>query len=427
MSHVGYAAGDVANNLVFSFQAMFLVVYYVNVARLQPVDVGVLLLVVRVWSAACDLIAGRMVDRRTSPGGRFRPYLLWATPPLLLSSLAVFSVPVVDGYGLRLFYAWVTSAVMMLFYSLVTIPYVSLASAMTADPHERVGLNSWRMGGVMLVQLVLAAVVSPQITRLASDPGALQGFFTAVAGANVVLGLVLYWTCHRTCHEVVPVDVQPLSLRATWEAVRTNRPLLVLCTSTLAVLAGQFTIVGAQAHYAMLVLGDSGLLFWMSVASAVSALVMVPFAPRLSARIGVRTAYVGMATTMALGALGIALAPTNIPFVLACFVVQGLGAAPINALMYTLAAACVDHGRRTRGTSTPGAVFATFHVSRKVAQAVAGGVTGIGLGLAGVTASTMVGDPRAVPALVLLVSVVPGVLVLVGGALILAFPRSGVE
>ncbi len=54
---------------------------------------GVLLLVVRFWSAACDLIAGRIVDARAKPGDRFRPYLLWATPPLLLTSLAVFSVP----------------------------------------------------------------------------------------------------------------------------------------------------------------------------------------------------------------------------------------------------------------------------------------------------------------------------------------------
>ena len=64
---------------------VFLVVYYVNVARLDPYDVGVVLLVLRIWSAACDLIAGRLVDRRSSARGRFRPYLLWATPPLLLA------------------------------------------------------------------------------------------------------------------------------------------------------------------------------------------------------------------------------------------------------------------------------------------------------------------------------------------------------
>ena len=379
----------------------------------------------RIWSAACDLIAGRIVDQRTSPRGRFRPYLLWATPPLLVAAWAMFSVPAFDDAGARLAYAWATSAVMMLFYSLVTIPYVSLASAMTTDPVERVGLNSWRMGAVMLVQLVLAGVVSPQITRLAADPAALQGFFTLVAGANVVLGLLLYWTCYRTCREEVVVEAHPLTLAATWDAVRTNRPLLVLCASSVVLLTGQFTIVGAQAHYAMLALGDSGLLFWMALASGATALVMVPLSPRLAGRFGVRRTYVAMALVSGMGMLGIALAPTSVPWVLACFAVQGLGAAPINALMYALAAECVDHGRRTRGTATPGAVFSTFHVARKVAQALAGGVTGVGLGLAGITAATVAGEASAVAALVWLLAIIPGVLVLVGGAIILGFQTSG--
>lgn len=393
-------------------------------ARLNPFDVGVLLLVARIWSAACDLIAGRLVDRRTSPRGRFRPYLVWATPPLLLSALAVFSVPAVDGYALRLLYAWATSALMMLFYSLVTIPYVSLASAMTGDPVERVGLNSWRIGGVMLLQLVLAGVVSPQITRLAADPAALQAFFTLVAAANVALGLVLYWVCHRTCEERLPVQTESLTLRATWTAVRTNRPLVVLCASSVILLVGQFTIVGTQAHYAMLALGDSGLLFWMALTSGVASLVMVPLAPRLAGRFGVPHVYVALAGVSAAGTLGIALAPTSVPFVLACFVLQGLGAGPINALMYALAAECVDHGRRARGTATPGAVFAVFHVARKVAQAVAGGLTGIGLGLAGITATTVAGDPDAVSALVWLLALVPGVLIVLGGLVILKFPQT---
>ena len=75
---------------MFSFQAVFILIYYTNVAGLRPLDVGVLLLVVRLWSAVCDLLAGRLIDTRVSRRGRFRPYLLWATPPLLVASVAMF-------------------------------------------------------------------------------------------------------------------------------------------------------------------------------------------------------------------------------------------------------------------------------------------------------------------------------------------------
>jgi len=422
-SYLGYAAGDVANNLVFAFQATFLLIYFTNVARLSPIDVGVLLLVVRLWSAACDLLAGRLIDTRVSPRGRFRPYLLWATPPLLLASVATFSVPAFDAYGARLAYAWVTSAVMMLFYSLTTIPYASLASAMTRDPVERVGLNSYRMGAVMLVQIVLAAIIAPQITRLGADPAALQRFFTTTAAVFVVLGLALYATCYRTCPERVPATTETVSLRDTGAAVLANRPLLVLCGSSVVLLTGQFAIVTAQTHYATLVLGDSGVLLLLALATAATSLVMVPLGPRLVARWGLRRVYLACAAVSAVGMAGLAVAPVSVPFVLACFAVQGLGVGVLNALMYALAAECVDHGRRLTGVAVPGAVYSTYQVSRKVAQALAGGLLGWGLGVGGITAATAPGDPAAVTTLVWLTGLVPAVLVVAGGLLILLFPR----
>lgn len=410
--------------MVFSFQAIFLLIYYINVAGLAAFDVGVLLLVVRLWSAVCDLLAGRLIDTRVSRRGRFRPYLLWATPPLLLASVAVFSVPAVDSYGVRLAYAWVTSAVMMLFYSLTTIPYASLASALSTDPVERVGLNSYRMGAVMLVQIVLTAVVAPQITRLGGDRAALQSFFTLTAVIFVVLGLALYWTCYRTCPERVTLPSAPVSLRATWDAVRDNRPLWVLCLSSAVLLTGQFAVVNVQAHYATLVLGDSGLLTWFALAMAATSLVMVPLASRLVGRWGVRRVYVACALVSAGGAAALALAPASVPFAVACFAVQGLGTGALNSLMYALAAECVDHGRRLTGVAVPGAIYSTYQVSRKLAQALAGGLVGWGLGLGGITAATRPGDPAAVTALVWLTALVPAVLVVAGGLVILRFPRT---
>lgn len=410
--------------MVFSFQAIFLLIYYINVAGLAAFDVGVLLLVVRLWSAVCDLLAGRLIDTRVSRRGRFRPYLLWATPPLLLASVAVFSVPAVDSYGVRLAYAWVTSAVMMLFYSLTTIPYASLASALSTDPVERVGLNSYRMGAVMLVQIVLTAVVAPQITRLGGDRAALQSFFTLTAVIFVVLGLALYWTCYRTCPERVTLPSAPVSLRATWDAVRDNRPLWVLCLSSAVLLTGQFAVVNVQAHYATLVLGDSGLLTWFALAMAATSLVMVPLASRLVGRWGVRRVYVACALVSAGGAAALALAPASVPFAVACFAVQGLGTGALNSLMYALAAECVDHGRRLTGVAVPGAVYSTYQVSRKLAQALAGGLVGWGLGLGGIPAATRPGDPAAVTALVWLTALVPAVLVVAGGLVILRFPRT---
>jgi glucuronide carrier protein len=78
----------VANNLTFSLASMFL-----------------LLFVVRVWQAVTDIFAGQVVDKTTTRWGRFRPYLLFGGPPLMLLRVALFSVPGALSDGGKLAYA----------------------------------------------------------------------------------------------------------------------------------------------------------------------------------------------------------------------------------------------------------------------------------------------------------------------------------
>ena len=92
-SYAGYAAGDFANNLAFSLQGLFLMIYYTNVIGLDPAVVATMFLLVRFWDAFSDVIVGRIVDLTRTRWGKFRPYLLFAGLPLLFASVALFHVP----------------------------------------------------------------------------------------------------------------------------------------------------------------------------------------------------------------------------------------------------------------------------------------------------------------------------------------------
>ena len=60
---LGYGAGDFAFNLAFSLSTAFLLYYYTDVAGISAAAVGTMFLVVRLWDAFADLMAGRLVDR----------------------------------------------------------------------------------------------------------------------------------------------------------------------------------------------------------------------------------------------------------------------------------------------------------------------------------------------------------------------------
>src|SRR3954464_7089102 len=198
--YLGYASGDAANNLAFSMSSLFLLLYYTDVAGISAAAVGTMFLVVRFWDALTDLFAGRLVDRAETRWGKFRPFILFGALPLLLISVAVFSIPPsLHGTGGALVWAYITYAMLGLLYSLVNIPYGSLAAAMTQVPTERARLATWRVYGSNLTILMLAFVVAPQI----KGSGDLQRSLTITTLAFVVLGAALYVFTFLTAREQV--------------------------------------------------------------------------------------------------------------------------------------------------------------------------------------------------------------------------------
>jgi glucuronide carrier protein len=162
--YLGYAAGDAANNLAFSMTSLFLLIYYTDVVGISATAAGTLFLVIRAWDAFADIFAGRTVDRTMTRWGKFRPFFLFGALPVLLLSFATFTVPgLASSGGMKLLLAYLTYAALGLAYSLVNIPYGSLASAMTQHPAERARLASYRMIGTALTTIMLAVVVAPQV------------------------------------------------------------------------------------------------------------------------------------------------------------------------------------------------------------------------------------------------------------------------
>ncbi len=233
--YLGYAAGDAGNNLAFMMTSMFLLLYYTDVVGISAAAVGTLFLLVRVWDAFADIVAGRMVDKTMTRWGKVRPFILFGSLPLLLLSVAVFSVPGGLSDGGKLIYAYVSHALLGLVYSLVNIPYGSLATAMTQRPEERARLATFRVFGSNLTILMRALVVALQVEG--SDN--LQRSLTITTLAFVVVGAALYLFTFFSAKEQVERDVPKVSLRETVTTLRQNRPLVMLCLSSLMFLTGR--------------------------------------------------------------------------------------------------------------------------------------------------------------------------------------------
>src|ERR687898_3301636 len=171
---IGYGLGDFGCNLAFTLGSTFLLYYYTDVAGLTAASVGTMFFIVRLWDAFADLLAGRLVDRTMTRWGKFRPFIMFGAVPLLFMSFLTFRVPASFDEGMKLIYAYATYAILGLVYSLVNIPYGSLASAVTQSVHERAKLVAARAFGAGIGGVVLTFIVGGFINELRGQKAQIQ-------------------------------------------------------------------------------------------------------------------------------------------------------------------------------------------------------------------------------------------------------------
>ena len=373
----GYAAGDAANNLAFSMAGSFLLLYYTNVVGLEAAPLGTMFLLIRFWDALADLGVGRAVDGK-QPGrlGKFRPFILYFSLPLLLSSMAIFSAKTFFpdmSKGQALLYAYVSYALMGTLYSMVNIPYGSIAPAMTQVPTERARLATWRVYGSNITILMLAFVVAPQIKQFKGDPVGLQRSLFITTALFVVLGMALYLYTVWTVKERVLRDVAAPSLRQSVSTLTHNKPLLWLCVGSLMFLSGLTALQTLAPYYALYVQKDAQYIAWNAVAQAAGTFLVAAFVPLIVRRVGKKNGYIALGIVgVAAGAL-LSLSPQGTPLVgVLAFAVMGVGLGGVNTLMWALEGDTVEYGEWKSGVRTEGTTYALFSFTRKMGQALGG-------------------------------------------------------
>jgi glucuronide carrier protein len=417
--YFGYAAGDAANNLTFSMVSAFLLVYYTDVAGIAAAAAGTLFLIVRIWGGVSDLVAGNLVDKTTTRWGRFRPFLLFGAAPLMLLLIAVFSIPPALGDTGRLVWAFASYALFQLAYSFVNIPYGSLSAAMTQEPGERARLSTSRSIAASLTILVIALVVSPQIEGAEN----LQASLTRTTVVFAVVGVALYLWCFATSRERVFRATGTASSGRTFDMLRQNRPLIVLCGAALVFLGGMFSLQTVAVYYARDVLGHAELYIWLTVAQTAGMLIAAVIVPMIVGAVGKKRTFLVAAGAGAVVALGVALAPSSNPVLgVAAYGLLGIPLGVISTLIWALQADTVDFGEWRSGVRAEGASYSVLSFMRKAGQAVGGAAAAYTIGLGGYVSGAGSQSVSAIASVRVAAGGIPVATMLLAGVIMLAYP-----
>lgn len=441
-----YMLGDFGCNLAFALTTTWLLFYYTDIAGISAASVGTMFFIVRLMDAFFDLFAGRMVDRTMTRWGKFRPFILFFAIPLLFLSFLTFHVPqsmkddaAAGNHGPALLYAYLTYTALGLLYSMVNIPYGSLASAMTQSVKDRAKLVSWRMWGSAAAGVFLTYLIAPRISavqkqitaaqeakdtvKLAALQSDMQTIFTQTTLGFVVLGGLCFLMVFLNCKEQVVRTEATTTMRDTIRTLKENKPLQILCLSSLFYLTGVYAVGPATAYYARYILGDISWTAPITLVNAGIGLLVTPFIPLVISRFGKKNLFQYCGLFTVIGGIALFFSPMGAATLALIFLaIKGVGASLINVAMFGLEAHTVEYGEWKNGTRTEGATYAIYSFTRKVTQSL-GGLAGAWLlALGGYVAKAPTQPESALVAIRAAIGLVPAVVAIIAMLIFWKYP-----
>jgi GPH family glycoside/pentoside/hexuronide:cation symporter len=221
---------------------------------MPAVTMGILLLIATFWDAVIDPFIGHYSDTLRSRWGRRRPFLMFASPFILLGAILLWMPPSETNYALNAVYFMVIILIYHTSYSLVGIPYDASMPEMAPETHARLGLSYWKgffgIVGVLIGSLV-AAPLFESIGAVAMG--------AVVGGVGVVTIYITLFGLRETTRPIGETMSAMDGLRATFQ----NKQFLILFFSTISVHVAYQMVLANFPYFVTLVLkgteGDVGI------------------------------------------------------------------------------------------------------------------------------------------------------------------------
>jgi len=380
----GYMFGDWGGCMTFALMASIFSIYCTNVLGVNATVMGVLTIIWTIWDAINDPMMGALMDKAFAKNqnakGKFRPWLLRATPLLAVSAIALWTVPTfLDGIPLLV----ALFSFKILYegsYTMFNIPMGSLLSAMSTNDAERASLSSARGVGSMIGNM-LPGMVGPVVIGMFGENTSTGYMITGVGCA--VIGFVVCLLHYAFTEERTVVGTETkaddIKISDILTVVKENRAFVALCIHGVCICTMQYLAENISMYMYSAVYND---VTYKTLASALSAPFMVGamvFVPFLCKKMGLEkviriTLLIGGAICAAL--FGMHLMTDVGPLVHGVILGVGSGFAMVSIQMqWGLVGEAIDYNEYLTGKRTEGSIYGTFNLSRRIGQTVGLGIS----------------------------------------------------
>ncbi|NMH65724.1 glycoside-pentoside-hexuronide (GPH):cation symporter [Shewanella salipaludis] len=372
---IAYGLGDTASNIVFQTVMLFLTFFYTDIFGISPAFVGTMFLAVRLIDAVTDPLMGALADRTRTRWGKFRPYLLWFALPFGAISVLAFTTPDLSEQG-KMVYAFVTYTALMMVYTAINIPYCALGGVLTADPRERVSVQSYRFVFAMLGGLLVSGLTLPLVEFLGEGDQA-KGYQLTILAMSI-LGVAMFLTCFwGTRERLHPPADQDSSFRQDFKFLLQNDQWRVLSVAAVCLMSGMVLRTSLAIYYVKYFLGLPEMITLFITLGMLGNVFGCILAEPLAKRVCKVKAYIGLQLlAAALCVLHYFIPKDQVVLAFALYILWGFTFNMATPLLWAKMADAVDYGQYKTGVRITGMLYSSVIFFIKLGVAIGGAAAG---------------------------------------------------
>jgi GPH family glycoside/pentoside/hexuronide:cation symporter len=438
---LAYGAGDLGTAITANILAIFLLIFFTNVAGMSAGLAGSVLLIGKIWDAINDPLVGVLSDRTQSRWGRRYPWMLAGAIPFGIFFFLQWVVPhfsnnpTTNQWGLFWYYV-IISILFNSFYTAVNLPYTALTPELTQDYDERTSLNSFRftfsIGGSIL-SLVLALGI---LSLVKDDP--IRQYLILGGICAIISVLPIYWCVWGTRKRVAVTERQRQEASQSAESLPyleqlkiafSNRPFLFVIGIYLCSWLAVQNTVAVIPYFVKNWMGLTDQDFTKVVmAVQVTGLVMLFFWSAISKRVGKRAVYFMGMILWIIAEIGLFfLQPGQVGLMYALAVLAGFGVSTAYLIPWSMIPDVIELDELNTGQRREGIFYGFMVLLQKIGLAIGLFLVGQFLQQSGFIA-TVAGQPTptqpnsALWAIRLLIGPVPTIILILGLVLAYFYP-----
>lgn len=384
---IGYGLGDFGCNMSFAFINNYLMVFYVTCMGIKAKHFAIIILLAKIFDAINDPIIGGICDA-SKPGkdGKFKPWIKWASLPLLVSSILMFIYAPNAPYALKIAMCLGLYCVWSVAYTSVNVPYGSMQSVITTQSDERSSLSTWRSVGAMLAQIPVM-VLLPKLVYDSKTSNPRGNVFIYIVGVMGLIGFISFILLRKlTTERVEPTvnNVQKFNYFKTLASFFKNKPMMGVTISSVAYLALMMTVTNSMQYVFMCYFKNTKIIPIATIIAGLPiGLGIVITKPLLKKFTKKQLCTYPFAISAVAAGIATFVRFDN-PYVWIAFIgVSMFGTCFYLTLMWALVADCIDYQEEKTGRREEGSIYATYSLFRKIAQGVGASIIALSLDLTG--------------------------------------------